>query len=111
MTGRHHRWHDRWTVSLAAQEATHDSGLVYEWARGEDGGPPPLGTLPCRDRAGVWWVGQLRGGAEGMRSWLETQTALRDPASKHRRLLRLAREAGEAYAHALMHATWVVVTP
>lgn len=109
MSGRHHRWHDRWTVSPAGQQTAHDSGLVYDWAPGEDAGPPPLATLACCDRAGGWWVGQLRGGEAGMRAWLATQPALRDPASQRRRLMRLAREAGEAYAHALRHAVWVAV--
>jgi hypothetical protein len=111
MTGRHHRWHQHWTVSLAAQESRHDSGLVYDWAEGADAGPPPLATIPCCDLAGGWWVGRLRGGEAGMRAWLATQPALRDPASQRRRLLRLAREAGEAYAHALRHALRVEVRP
>lgn len=73
--------------------------------------PAPQATLPCRDRAGVWWVGKLRGGGAGLQAWLSAQPGLRDETSRHRRVMRLAREAGEAYADALRSAVWVTVTP
>jgi hypothetical protein len=32
MSGKHHNFHKRWTVDLAASTATHESGLVIEFA-------------------------------------------------------------------------------
>lgn len=31
MAGKHHNFHKRWTVDLAANTATHESGLVIEF--------------------------------------------------------------------------------
>lgn len=35
MTGKHHNWHRRWIVDLAACTVTHDSGLVVQAVRDE----------------------------------------------------------------------------
>lgn len=110
MPSKHYRWQTRWVVSLVSQESRHDSGLVYDWSPGQ-AGPPPLWALACRDMAGVQWAGQLRGGEAGMHAWLASQPALRDPASQRSRLMRLAREAGEAYAEALRGAVRITVAP
>ncbi len=38
MTGKHHNWHRRWVVDLAACTATHDSGLVVQAVQNEAAG-------------------------------------------------------------------------
>lgn len=111
MPRQHLRWQDRWFVSLAGQEACHDSGLVYDWVPGCSGGPPPLCTLPCYDMAGQPWVGHLRGGKSGLQRWLDSQPAQIDAARLRGGLLPVARRAGEVYAAALREAIWVSVRP
>ena len=32
MTSKHHKWQTRWRLDLAARRATHESGLVVEFA-------------------------------------------------------------------------------
>lgn len=36
MTGKHHNWHRRWAIDLAACTATHDSGLIVRAKRTPD---------------------------------------------------------------------------
>jgi len=75
---KRYKWHAAWTLDVAAREARHASGLVYDFHPGWRGHlQPPMGDkCPCG-----CWHGVLRGGAEILGE------------VEHQRLTRLCLEA------------------
>lgn len=104
MTGRHFRWHRRWTVSLETASATHDSGLVVRFL-----------ALPLTDQSRAahesesaigkcWTTDGREWGAVTTPAILEaTFATLRQrhgAGNAQKMIARLAREAGEVWAYA-----------
>lgn len=81
MTGKNYSWHKRWAVDLATCTATHDSGLVFSFAKAGSGEweGRPVNLDEWQDR--------------------ELQRMPLPDLAKHAK--RLAREAGEAYLYQL----------
>lgn len=105
MTSKHYKWQGNWIVDRAARTTTHNSGLVYDWAPGQVG-QGIIWALPCNDvdALSTAWAGQVSGGDAALQAWLLLQPALRDPASRRKRIMRLGREASEMFAEALRDA-------
>lgn len=84
MTGKHHAWHKRWAVDLAARTATHTGGLLVTFTRVDDA-----------DRAWDGAVDPANGNATF--AILSAQHGAGNAAAM---LPRLMREAGDAFLHA-----------
>ncbi|WP_063340573.1 MULTISPECIES: hypothetical protein [Pseudomonas] len=69
-----YNWHLAWTVDVVNREATHRSGLVFDFTAGagRDARPPLGGRCPC----GAWY-GELRGGAETLVGYDKERIAVR----------------------------------
>lgn len=99
MTGKRRHWHRRWVVDLAAGTAAHDSGFAVAFAPGIALPRPLIGAYAYADGVGEW-TGTPLGGDDAVHGWLLCQPALRDTASRERRIGRLMEEAGRVWARA-----------
>lgn len=102
MTGRHYRWHRRWTIDLLAASATHDSGFIArfitlpmtESQKQEHDADAAIGTCWTPDGR-QWGIVTTRPMLEAT---FEALKAKNGPHNGQTMLARLAREAGEVWA-------------
>lgn len=67
-------WHQAWSVNVVNREASHRSGLVFQFScgAGGDARPPIGGRCPC----GAWY-GELRGGTAPLPSQYKEHVSIR----------------------------------
>jgi hypothetical protein len=83
MTGKHHNFHKRWTVDMAANTATHESGLLVTFTPHPAGGYE--GTTDDANTAATFAILKAKNGAGNAAAMIP----------------RLMREAGEVFGRAL----------
>ena len=104
MTGKHHNWHKRWSASIEAASATHDSGLVVRFlllplseaqitAHEQDAAIGKCWTTDGREWGVVTTPALLESTCEALR-------AKNGAGNAQQMLARLAREAGEIWTKA-----------
>jgi hypothetical protein len=91
VNSKHHRWQAAWTIN--GREIRHESGLV---ARVDQAGAAPASARGVEiSAAGERWVLEPVDPAV----ILAPSERMKDPASRHARLVRLMREAAAVWRH------------
>jgi len=105
MTGKHYNWHKRWRLDVESASASHDTGLLVRFVALPQSEAQKVAHDAAGDAAiGQCWTTDNR--LWGVVTTADCMRAVFDELKKHngagnaqQMLARLAREAGELWAH------------